>query len=313
MFIGRTKELAELERAYKREGFQIFTVWGQEGSGKTVLLHEFCKDRDAIFFSAAHKNNNINLTKFSDIVLAHYRDEYTKHFMSWQNAFEYILDKQSNNRLVLVLDDFNEIVEHNAVFMNMFQNMIEQKFKSSNIFLVISTNDSKLLKTYFLDAAALLNRRVTGKIALERFVLDDTSVKLLEDNAAETEKGISNVRLKFSKVSADEVILREGEINDSMYKIISGKALCYFKHDTDNEYLLASLKEGNCFGEYSLLTGKPGIYTVTAFTDMLIMKITKEDFDSFISINPKNAIDIMHNMAGMLNVMAVNIGLILNE
>lgn len=99
----------------------------------------------------------------------------------------------------------------------------------------------------------------------------------------------------------------------NMYKIISGKALCYFRHDTDNEYLLGSLNEGSCFGEYSVLTGKPGIYTVTAFTDMLIMKITKEDFDTFISINPKNAVDIMHNMAKMLNVMALNTGLILNK
>ena len=313
MFIGRTKELAELERAYDREGFQIFIITGKERSGKTTLLHEFCKDKDVIFFMAAHKNNNINLNKFSNIVLSHYRDEYTQNFMSWKDALEYILAKSSDSPLILALDDFNEIIEHNAIFMNMFQSMIEQRFRDSKIFLVISTDDSHLLHKYFLNSTAILSRRVTGKIYLERFVLDDNSIKILEDRAAETEKGISNVRLKIGKISADEVILREGEVNDCMYKIISGKALCYFKYGTDNEYLLSSLKEGSCFGEYSLLTDKPGIYTVTAFTDMLIMKITKEDFDTFVSMNAKNAIDIVQNMAKMLNVMAVNINMILNE
>ena len=313
MFIGRTKELAELERAYNRDGFQIFAVCGVEGSGKTTLLQEFCKDKDAIFFSAAHKNNNINLSKFSDIVLSHYRDTYTKQFMSWKDALEYILAKSQDSPLILILDDFNEIIEHNAIFMNMFQAIIGQNFKDSKIFLIISTDDSNLLHKYFLDSTAILSRMVTAKIYLERFVLDDSSIKILQDRAAETEKGISNVRLKISKISADEVILREGEVNDCMYKIISGKALCYFKYNTDNEYLLASLKEGSCFGEYSLLTDKPGIYTVTAFTDMLIMKITKEDFDTFVSMNAKNAIDIMQNMARMLSVMALNIDLILNE
>ena len=313
MFIGRTKELAELERAYNRDGFQIFTVCGVEGSGKTTLLQEFCKDKDTIFFSAAHKNNHINLTRFSNIVLAHYRDNYTKHFMFWKDAFEYILEKSTDNRLILVLDELSEIVEHNAIFMNIFQNLIEQQFKTSRIFMIITGSDTKFMQKTFFDSTAILNRRVTGKIYLERFVLDDNSVKLLQDRAAETEKGISNVRLKLRKVSADEVILRESEINNDMYKIISGKALCYFKHDTEDEYLLASLKEGSCFGEYSMLTGKPGIYTVTAFTDMLIMKITKEDFDTFITMNIKNAVDIMHNMAKMLNVMAVNIDMILSE
>lgn len=214
MFIGRTKELAELNRAYSRYGFQIFTLLGREGSGKTVLLQEFCKDKDAIFFSALHENNKYNLKCFSNIVLAHYRDKCTEPFMFWQNAFNYILDRAMNNRLILVLDDFNEVIEHNTVFINMFQNIIEQRFKDSNIFLVISTDDAKLLHTYFLDSTAILNISVTGGLSIERFVLDEYSVKLLQDKAEETEKGISNIKLKIRKVSADEVILREGEINN---------------------------------------------------------------------------------------------------
>ena len=92
-----------------------------------------------------------------------------------------------------------------------------------------------------------------------------------------------------------------------MYKIVSGRAICYLNYGTDNEYVLGSLKEGKTFGEYSLLTGKPGIYTVTAYTDMLLMRIERGEFTKFLEVNARNSVEIMQNMASMMNVMKVNI------
>ncbi|MBQ4432322.1 MAG: cyclic nucleotide-binding domain-containing protein, partial [Synergistaceae bacterium] len=96
-------------------------------------------------------------------------------------------------------------------------------------------------------------------------------------------------------------------------KIVSGRALCFVNYGTDDEYLLGSLKEGKTFGEYSLLTGKPGIYTVTAYTDMLLMRIGRGDFTKFIETNAGNSVNIMQNMAAMMNVMKVNIDMLNGE
>ena len=73
------------------------------------------------------------------------------------------------------------------------------------------------------------------------------------------------------------------------------------------------MSDGECFGEYSALTGNPGIYTVVAFTDMIVIKITKEDLITFVEMNAKNALDIMENTAKMLNVMAINIEMLRQE
>ena len=54
MFLGRKKELNELERIYKQDGFQIFVITGAEGVGKTTLVEEFCKGKNTIFFTASH-------------------------------------------------------------------------------------------------------------------------------------------------------------------------------------------------------------------------------------------------------------------
>ena len=319
MFLGRKKELNELERIYKQDGFQIFVITGAEGVGKTTLVEEFCKGKNTIFFTASKESGRANIFRFSQIVLDHYKDENTKPFTFWQDALKYIAtneyneDTKKSGRIVLVLDELSEFAQRDFMFIKMFQNTIDHDLKDSNIFMVIIDSDIKLTKKTFLNSITSLRSEITGKLHLERFVIDEADLEKLKDEAEKTEKGIHNVRMKMQKVSAETIILREGEVNEEMYKIISGRAICYFKYGTDDEYVLASLKEGSCFGEYSLLTGKPGIYTVVAFTDMLVMKITKEDFGTFVEMNAQNSVSIMQNMAKMLNVMAVNIDMIRNE
>ena len=102
-------------------------------------------------------------------------------------------------------------------------------------------------------------------------------------------------------------------MNGEMYKIISGRAVCTINNGAENEYILGSFNEGKTFGEYSLLTGKPGIYTVIAFTDTLLLRISRGDFMSFIQMNAENSVNIMRNMAAMMNVMKVNIDMLNGE
>ena len=62
----------------------------------------------------------------------------------------------------------------------------------------------------------------------------------------------------------NEVMLREGDTTEEMLKILSGKAALYLNFGKENEYFIGVLSEGKCFGEVSLLAGKPSPYTVVA-------------------------------------------------
>jgi CRP-like cAMP-binding protein len=53
-------------------------------------------------------------------------------------------------------------------------------------------------------------------------------------------------------VPEDTVVLREGEVSDEFYIIISGNALVYCQHQGQNLYL-ARLTAGHYFGEQALL------------------------------------------------------------
>ncbi len=316
MFVGRKEELAKLEQAYRHDGFSAFIVFGPDGAGKTTLLEEFCKDKDAIFFTASRISSRANLSRFSYKVLKHYHDEGHEPLAFWDNAFSYIEAKQiekpeGSARLVIVLDDFSEIAAHDVAFMDVLQNSIGKILRDSDIFMVLTSSNASFVRSNLLNKESFLSRRLSGGLDLKRFTLTDEAVRHMTEEAAKYSDGVD--AKKFVKFSADDVILREGEANSGMYKIISGRALCYLGYGTDDEYPVGTLKENRTFGEYSMLTGKPGIYTVVAFTDVLALRIGRGEFTKFIEMNASNAVEIMKNMAGMINVLKVNIDMLRKE
>ena len=113
VFIGREKELADLEELYLQGRFQLFVLYGRRRVGKTTLLNEFCKDKDAIFYSAEQSNNKLNLEKFSSLVFQFYAENSLEPFSSWSNALSYIDERQGNKKLVLVIDEFPYLVKKN--------------------------------------------------------------------------------------------------------------------------------------------------------------------------------------------------------
>ncbi|MBQ3401835.1 MAG: cyclic nucleotide-binding domain-containing protein [Synergistaceae bacterium] len=310
-------ELAELEQSYSQGVFQLFVICGTEEAWKTMLIKEFSGWKRRITLNASVKGTSA-LQSFAEAVQRHYDKPPARPLNTWDGIFTYIADNErqksrTGQRLVLVLNDFPEPSDRNEKFMRMFQNAIDQHLSQTKIFVIVSSSDMEFAEKYFLDENAPLHRNMNGSIRLEHMALDDAATQRIAEEAARTAKGISNARAKIQKVSADEVILREGETNGEIYKIITGCAVCWFKYGTENEYVLASMSDGECFGEYSVLTGNPSIYTVVAFTDMLVMKITRDDLAAFIEADAKNATEIMGNMARMMSVMAMNIDMVLNE
>ena len=106
MFVGREKELEELNRLYKQDRFQLFILYGRRRVGKTTLLNEFCRSRDSIFYAAEQTNDKMNLEKFSAEVFRFYGEEHVSGFSNWEKAFLYINERQRDRQLVVVLDEF---------------------------------------------------------------------------------------------------------------------------------------------------------------------------------------------------------------
>lgn len=112
---------------------------------------------------------------------------------------------------------------------------------------------------------------------------------------------------------ADEIIMKEGGIYEEMYKIISGSVAVYIRFGEKEEHLIGIYSKPKCFGETHVLSGQPSIYTVVAYDEVLLMRITKDSLEEFIRNNPRNAIDIMQNMVHTNMLMQKNIDLLLDD
>ena len=303
MFIGREKELAQLEKAYSEDGFKLMLVFGARNTGKTTLLEEFCRNRSAIYFTASNKSGRANLNDFSSKVLNYFGDKNHSPFSFWDDAMSYIAQTYKGLSVVVVIEGFDLLADNNAAFLDVLSRVIDSELSYSSMMIVISCDDANFLKN------SPLIKKLNGAIKLEKFLTAENIERLKREEMKRTVIGGA----KFVKIPADTIILREGEKNDDMYKIISGRAICNINNGTDDEYLLGSLKEGKTFGEYSLLTDNPGIYTVTAYSDMLLLRISRNDFEDFIQMNAANSVNIMRNMAAMMRVMRVNIDMLNGE
>lgn len=126
------------------------------------------------------------------------------------------------------------------------------------------------------------------------------------------EKSVT-IRNQIYDVPQGMTILKEGEINLDMYKILKGHVEMYTGFGTENEVLLGLLGPGTCFGEFGILTKKPAIYTIIAYSDIKILRVTEELMMDFMKANPENVLQIMKNMANNMMRMQHQIGQLTTE
>ncbi|UCD85088.1 MAG: cyclic nucleotide-binding domain-containing protein, partial [Deltaproteobacteria bacterium] len=84
----------------------------------------------------------------------------------------------------------------------------------------------------------------------------------------------------------DSIVVEEGEGGDCLYVIHSGEVEVYTKKD-DSKVVLALLREGDFFGEISLITGERRTATVRTTQETRLMGLSKEDFDSIAKEYPQ--------------------------
>lgn len=89
-------------------------------------------------------------------------------------------------------------------------------------------------------------------------------------------------RFRARDVRSGEVLVKEGEPSEGLFVILTGEAAV-----TAHGNRVATLREGELFGEMSLLTKTPATATVTAMRRTSLLRLPREDFDSLISSHPQ--------------------------
>ena len=87
-------------------------------------------------------------------------------------------------------------------------------------------------------------------------------------------------------------LVKQGDIGDSFYVVLTGQAKVLVSGRTVNRLL-----PGEHFGEISLLDGKPRTASVVAETEMTLVIITQRDFLGMLAKDPAITLALLEGMA----------------
>jgi CRP/FNR family cyclic AMP-dependent transcriptional regulator len=92
--------------------------------------------------------------------------------------------------------------------------------------------------------------------------------------------------LQLCPVETGTDIIRQGDVGQSLFIIITGEVLVVREGGQPGEEVLATLTEGECFGEMSLISGEPVSATIRANSPTTLLVLSKEDFAPLLLDNP---------------------------
>ena len=103
-------------------------------------------------------------------------------------------------------------------------------------------------------------------------------------------------------------MISEGESGDQVYFIVSGKAKVTLYGEEGREIVLAVLKEGDMFGEMSIIDGKPRSANVEAVKDIECFVINRNAFLEYLSTHHKVYMRFFAYLTGRLREATRKIG-----
>ena len=165
-FIGRKKELRELNLRYSSGRKEFGVIYGRKDIGKSALIKEFLADKNGILFQAKKDNAYGNLRSFSYELNKLLMLPKNYVFSSWEEAFDSILDYANDKRFVLSIDEYPYIVAQDSSFASILQEFVDKA--GENIFVLISGSDVSLLKKEIQDHASPLYKRRTFEMAISK-------------------------------------------------------------------------------------------------------------------------------------------------
>lgn len=93
-------------------------------------------------------------------------------------------------------------------------------------------------------------------------------------------------RMQMRNALPDEAIIREGEVDDSMFIVSSGRVKVTKTNDQGRELVLAHLADGAFFGEMALLSESPRTASVIAEEETLLFQVSREVLQSVVDSFP---------------------------
>ena len=171
MFIGRKIELDNLNQRYNNAKFEFAVIYGRRRVGKTTLINEFVKDKEAIFYTGIEGNEKENLEGLSKSIYSISQDfaDTSSSFSGFQEALETAFKIAERRRIVFVIDEYPYIAGSYIALSSILQILIDRNKDTSKMFLILCGSSLSFMENQVLGYKSPLFGRRTCQYIITPF------------------------------------------------------------------------------------------------------------------------------------------------
>ena len=169
-FINRTSEREFLQKEYHRESSSLVIIYGRRRIGKTALITEFCKNKNALYFLATEESETENRNNFKDLACEYTENELlgSAIIKKWDIIFKSIVDYKTSEKKIIIIDEFQYLGKGNPAFPSVFQKIWDTILNNSNIMVILCGSLITMMESQTLSYDSPLYGRRTGQIKLQQ-------------------------------------------------------------------------------------------------------------------------------------------------
>lgn len=160
-FYNRTTELKALEAACSKKGAEMIVISGRRRIGKSRLINEFLKKREAVKILIVPKEEKQVANDFANALA----DGYLPSFGNVEEALEYFFN--NSKKQILFIDEFPNLLEVHSSIPYAFQRVWEKHSETSSKILIFSGSYVSMMNKIFTEQKAPLFNRAGYLIVLQ--------------------------------------------------------------------------------------------------------------------------------------------------
>ena len=172
-----SEELDAMQSLYDKDGFGMMVIYGRRRIGKSTLINEFIKNKNAIFYTATKVGQNRNLELFAKQVISVLDPDFeSASFPSTEDIFNFITKKLPDKKIVLVIDELPYWAEKDDSLLSILQKYIDTEWQNKNLFIILCGSALSFMEKKVLSEKSPLFGRRDSQIKLEAFNYKDSAL-----------------------------------------------------------------------------------------------------------------------------------------
>jgi len=171
VFVGRARELDYLNKRYASGRFEFAVIYGRRRVGKTTLINEFIKDKEAVFYTGIEGNAKENLEGLSKSIYSLSADfaDTPSSIRGFAEALEAVFAIAGQRRIVFVIDEFPYLANSYRTISSVLQVLIDKNKDTSKMFLILCGSSLSFMEEQVLGYQSPLFGRRTCQFKILPF------------------------------------------------------------------------------------------------------------------------------------------------